>query len=393
MTIDINSTAQQIFANLSKKDGIEDNKIGLKADNTYDNSIWNSFAEVAGGKQIINYIEQGNALKSIRTYLRRAVDDVTKLTQIMTAGGVTTASSEIVSTEQTIETSTQENDFQYEEIYSAVKSELSQNNVSFDENDSILQNELKSKFNLIKTFAQNNNEKIEKENIVTRLVNYVKGYNYHKFEAETVLGKNKDEYQSDCSKAKSYEDLRTQYLQFGKEFVEFYDNDSNGEISIHEMFYRELIELYIKDLPYNEAKAKALETTEKFKLYDLSNPVDENSELYNTRENELFTEVLGKMVVLDQPSGAPELLQLSSEEAATYLMSTAFLDDEKNNITKNEYIQTELAIACAGLNKEEIMEQYDKTEEEAENILSFIAKFENNMEAYSKFIKTGQLSS
>ena len=86
--ININQTAQQIFANLNVRDGVSDNKIGKQADGTFNNSIWNSFADAAGGNHIKNYIEQGNALKSIRTYLQRAINDISKLTQIANAGGV-----------------------------------------------------------------------------------------------------------------------------------------------------------------------------------------------------------------------------------------------------------------------------------------------------------------
>lgn len=88
MSFDINSTAQQIFSNLNVRDGKSDNKIGLKADNTYDNSIWNKFADAAGGQHINNYIEQGNAVNSIKTYLQRAAGDSAKLSQIASAGGV-----------------------------------------------------------------------------------------------------------------------------------------------------------------------------------------------------------------------------------------------------------------------------------------------------------------
>lgn len=61
----INSIAREIVSNLDKKDGKEDGKIEA--------SIWNKFVCEKQGKEIHNYINTNNAIKSVITYLKREV--------------------------------------------------------------------------------------------------------------------------------------------------------------------------------------------------------------------------------------------------------------------------------------------------------------------------------
>ena len=60
----VNLNAAEMFDKLDAKDGKADNKIQA--------SIWNEFAETAGGNKINNCILKENALKSIQSYLKRA---------------------------------------------------------------------------------------------------------------------------------------------------------------------------------------------------------------------------------------------------------------------------------------------------------------------------------
>lgn len=85
---DINLIAQQIFTNLSSRDGLNDDNIGLRDDGSYDNSIWNSFADVAGENRVDNYIKKEDALQMITSALRRAANDNELFKKIALAGGV-----------------------------------------------------------------------------------------------------------------------------------------------------------------------------------------------------------------------------------------------------------------------------------------------------------------
>ena len=60
--------ASDIFAKLDAADGQANGKI--------DKSVWNAFAEAAGGNQIKNYIEKDNAIKAIGRYLANASEEV-----------------------------------------------------------------------------------------------------------------------------------------------------------------------------------------------------------------------------------------------------------------------------------------------------------------------------
>lgn len=64
-----NLNVNEIFAKLDAMDG-------GGADGKIEASIWNTFADVAGGKHIKNFINKDNAIKSISAYIARASEDV-----------------------------------------------------------------------------------------------------------------------------------------------------------------------------------------------------------------------------------------------------------------------------------------------------------------------------
>ena len=242
------------------------------------------------------------------------------------------------------------------------------------------------KYNTILAVDKANNTTTPTEKIQKRLTNYVKGLKYHNFEAGAQANNNA-EFHSDCAKAKSLDELSKAYQQFGKEYVEFLDQDGDGEINVHEMFYQELQDLYSsKEMKKTEAKKKAIEMLEKFKAYNMETLPDENSELYDTDEMELFTTVMKKIGLLD----ADKNRQISSDEAGAYLMTTARSLDGKNNIKAAEATQTERGIAAEGFNEEDLKE-LGYTQEEIKNILSFNNYFKNNFNTYLEFVKSGKM--
>ena len=245
---------------------------------------------------------------------------------------------------------------------------------------------IKSKYGMILTFNKQNGIETDEAQLKERIINYAKGLRFQNFEKSALEGGS--EYQSDCSEAKTYEELQSKYKQFGKEYVETMDQDGNGQIDAHEMFYTELTTLYeAQGMTYLEAKTKALDVVKKFKDYNAVNLPKEGDPLYGTEEAEQFTNILVKIGVLDEDKN----MSLSADEAAAYLMSMAQLDDTKNNITSQENIRTELAIATDGMSVQEIMNLLGFTQEQAENIISYREKFNNNLDAAQEFIETGNL--
>ena len=243
------------------------------------------------------------------------------------------------------------------------------------------------KYNTILAVDKANNTTTPTEKIQKRLTNYVKGLKYHNFEAGAQAN-NDAEFHSDCAKATSLDELSKAYQQFGKEYVEFLDQDGDGEINLHEMFYQELQDFYSssKEMKKTEAKKKAIEMLEKFKAYNMETLPDENSELYDTDEMELFTTVMKKIGLLD----ADKNRQISSDEAGAYLMTTAKSLDGKNNIKAAEATQMERGIAADGFNEEDLKE-FGYTQEEIKNILSFNNYFKNNFNTYLEFVKSGKM--
>ena len=243
------------------------------------------------------------------------------------------------------------------------------------------------KYNTILAVDKANNTTTPTEKIQKRLTNYVKGLKYHNFEAGAQAN-NDAEFHSDCAKATSLDELSKAYQQFGKEYVEFLDQDGDGEINLHEMFYQELQDFYSssKEMKKTEAKKKAIEMLEKFKAYNMETLPDENSELYDTDEMELFTTVMKKIGLLDSDKNR----QISSDEAGAYLMTTAKSLDGKNNIKAAEATQMERGIAADGFNEEDLKE-FGYTQEEIKNILSFNNYFKNNFNTYLEFVKSGKM--
>ena len=168
--------------------------------------------------------------------------------------------------------------------------------------------------------------------------NYAKAWKFQQFNKQSVLGE-VGEFQSDCSNAKTLDELKQSYKQFGAEYTEFYDNDGNKAVDAYEMFYQELQDHYsTKGLSSAEAKAKALEVIQEYsqKGYSIANLPDD----VDTDEMELFTLVLSKIGVLDANKDGV----LTQDEAASYLLTMAQMNDKKNNITSQEYLVTEMAI-------------------------------------------------
>ena len=247
-------------------------------------------------------------------------------------------------------------------------------------------NDVVNKSKVILEYNQMNGITTDQTVLENRIVNYAKGLKYHNFEAEALKNDNA-EFQSDCSKAKTLEDLAKSYQEFGKEYVEFMDQDGDGEINVHEMFYQELQDLYsTKGMNKTEAKQKAIETLEKFKSYNIDNLPDENNELYDTEEMELFTTVMKKVGLLDADANG----QISSDEAGAYLMTTAQSLDNKNNIKAAEAKKIEIGIAADGYSVKDL-QKLDYTEQEAKNILSFTNYFKKNFSTYLEFVKTGKI--
>lgn len=296
--------------------------------------------------------------------------------------GISTAEQE-VKTEEAQETETVTNEAEDKSDEEKLKTILSDAEITVNDAD---MEKIKSKYEMILAYNKQNNIETNEETLKERIINYAKGLRFQNFE-KTALDKG-GEYQSDCSEAKTFEELQAKYKQFGKEYVETMDQDGNGQIDAHEMFYSELTTLYeAQGMSYLQAKEKALETVKQFKDYNAMNLPEEGDSVYGTEEAEQFTDILVKMGVLDKDKN----MSLSTDEAAAYLMAMAQLDDTKNNITSQENIRSELAIATQDMSVQEIMDTLGFTEEEAKNIISYREKFNNNLDAAQDFIETGNL--
>ncbi len=220
----------------------------------------------------------------------------------------------------------------------AVKTILQNAGINFDEESAEFQRDVVSKYDLIMSVAEKSGQEVDETTLQTRIENYAKAWKFQQFNKQSVLGE-VGEFQSDCSNAKTLDELKQSYKQFGAEYTEFYDNDGNKAVDAYEMFYQELQDHYsTKGLSSAEAKAKALEVIQEYsqKGYSIANLPDN----VDTDEMELFTLVLSKIGVLDANKDGV----LGQDEAASYLLTMAQMNDKKNNITSQEFLATEMAI-------------------------------------------------
>lgn len=322
-------------------------------------NAWNKIVDIAKKKLGISTAAQEEATTQAQSQVK------------------TLAASQAVVEEEKVKEQKTKND---EEI---IKTFLTDAGISVSETD---MEKIKSKYGMILTYNKQNGIETNEAQLKERIVNYAKGLRFQNFEKTALTGNS--EYQSDCSEAKTLEELQSKYKQFGKEYVETMDQDGNGQIDAHEMFYTELTTLYeAQGMSYLQAKTKALDVVKKFKDYNAMNLPKEGDPLYGTEEAEQFTDILVKVGVLDEDKN----MSLSTDEAAAYLMTMAQLDDTKNNITSNENIRTELVIATMDMSVQEIMDTLGVSEQAAENIISYREKFNNSLEMTQNFIKTGSL--
>ncbi len=203
-----------------------------------------------------------------------------------------------------------------------------------------LKRDLLTKYNVMTSVAEQNKETLDLDEIQTRLTNYAKGWKFNQFQVKASLDLDAPEYQSDCSKAKTMEELKAAYNQFAKEYIEFYDQDENNKIEIEEMFYQELIEHYsLRDrMSTAEAKKKALETLENYKTnnYGLLNNGTINLPNDGSDEATLYSLILGKLTRMEQTLNIDNNAAFDQEEIAIYLNAMASINDKGNNISTSD---------------------------------------------------------
>lgn len=214
-----------------------------------------------------------------------------------------------------------------------------------------IQKDLVHKYNVIKTVTPD----ITEEVLTKRLNNYAQALKFHNAE----LAANTDDsvvYESACSAATTNEELVTAYEQFGTEYVELYDQNGDGAIDVHEMFYQELVDYYMSegdDRTTALSKANAAEKLfTNFNLDALPNG--------DSAEEELFKRVVKKFKMLD----IDDLKTISTKEAAIHLLSTAQLHDKLNNITAAEFSDSDLAMMFAGKDIADIVEWIKTNQDE-----------------------------
>ena len=190
-----------------------------------------------------------------------------------------------------------------------------------------------TKYQAIKSVAEDNGQTVNYTDMITRLTNYAKGREFQLFGLQASLGDDVT-YNSECAKAKTLPVLKASYNQFANEYIEYFDKDGNGKIGLYEMFYENLVSNYLNEgLTPIEAAKKAMETTNSYlqKQYDVMNlPEGEDNDAIT------FKLVVNKFVNVESLVDTKIDSELDATEIAPYLHAMANLESG-NNITGKEY--------------------------------------------------------
>lgn len=281
-----------------------------------------------------------------------------------------------------------------EDIIKNIKNMLNASQVNFDNESVEFQKDLVNKYKVIKEVNPN----ITEEELSKRLNNYAKALKFNKAKLDGI------EYQSECAKATTKEELLSLYNKFGEEFVELYDKDGNGSVGIAEMLYQEVFDNYrakfvktykaqgkteqeAMELATIAADKKAVEVVEQYTSNKAELP---NLESDLAQEDYLLvSDIMNKFSKLDAANAKEGDGQISNTEAAAHLMAMAQLLDNKNNITSFEFEFTELAIKYDGMNAAEIEADLVNdgidnatAKELAVKIVEASKKYNSNIDAY-----------
>lgn len=225
----------------------------------------------------------------------------------------------------------------FQETSDKIKGFLSKSDIDFDSLGELYKRDVVSKYNTMKDVKSN----ITDEELETRIVNYTKGWMYNNFEQKTLLGKNPAEFKSEC-KANTVDELKGKYTQFAKEYIEYYDKNSDGEIDVAELLYDAVNSHYFSTEKLNstEAKQKAIQIVEDFTKNKLQ--PNENG---NTDEK-ILASVISKLDFLNlEATNSDSDKTLNIDEIKAYLLATAQISDTNNDIRSDEVFTMATGIA------------------------------------------------
>ena len=226
----------------------------------------------------------------------------------------------------------------FQETSDKIKGFLSKSDIDFDSLGELYKRDVVSKYNTMNAV----NPKITDEELETRIVNYTKGWMYNNFEQKTLLGKEPAEFKSEC-KASTVDELKDKYTQFAKEYIEYYDKNSDGEIDVAELLYDAVNSHYFSTEKLNsaEAKQKAIQIVEDFTQNKLQ--PNENG---NTDEK-ILASVINKLdfLNLEATTNSDSDKTLNINEIKAYLLATAQMLDENNDIKSDEVSMMATGIA------------------------------------------------
>ena len=217
----------------------------------------------------------------------------------------------------------------FQETSDKIKGFLKKSNIDFDSLGELYKRDVVSKYNTMKAVKSN----ITDEELETRIVNYTKGWMYNNFEQKTLLGKKPADFKSECSKATTTTELKDKYTQFAKEYIEYYDRNSDGEVDEAELLYDAVNSHYFSTEKLNstEATQKAIQIVDEFSKGKLQPNEDGNT------DEKILASVINKLKFLNlEANCSASDKTLNINEIKAYLLATAQMLDKKNDISSDE---------------------------------------------------------
>ena len=127
--------------------------------------------------------------------------------------------------------------------------------------------------------------------------------------------------------------MKDKYTQFAKEYIEYYDQNSDGEVDVAELLYDAVNSHYFSTEKLNsaEAKQKAIQIVEDFTKNKLK--ANENG----STDEKILASVIDKLNFLNlEATNSDSDKTLNVDEIKAYLLATAQMLDAKNDISSDE---------------------------------------------------------
>ena len=235
--------------------------------------------------------------------------------------------------------------------------------VPFEKMPKDLQENLIEKYKSIGLENNSENEFILK----ARLSNYIRGWQLNEFSTKALKDEESANYTL-LTKFANNENKFDLYGQMdGESFIEYYDENNDGELNLEEMFQKEMRDYLLQTgSSKEEADVKSREIAEKYKGIKLSDIPRKNP------DNDVEISLLQKLSTMYKHLNKDKKESLNSKEVGAYLLTMSSVDNVDFEISTTENQVTNMMLTTSKKENKEFFTR--KERKQFFNILNMAQK-------------------